>query len=1131
MLMNIPLRTVLVATFSALVIGAVGTVGILSYSAGQRAVTTLAGRLMTEIGERIEQHVVQSLRDLRGIVEINAALIHQGRLDLSDPGALDRHFATQTGLYTGVDSIGLITEQRELLMVARRAPDALLIRRFNAATDYRLHHYRADPGGRQGDLIESRQNYDPHNDPPGRPWYPIAREAGQGSWHMSVSLAKGQNRPELVSFYARPFSDASGTLRGVLVAGMTLNGISAFLQDLEVGTPGQAFVVDRRGRLVATSSGEIPFDNRSRTDHAQNVAVERRRLSAAASTHAVTAQATRALLARQPSLERLSAALGFAFEVEGRRYLAKAAPLSADMSHPDWLILVVAPRDDFTSLVGAQVKQPILLAGLAVLIAVLLGLAAAGAISRPLGQLSAATRRLAEGDFSQPLPLAPIRELRGLGKSFGAMTDRLRDAFAELNAVNQNLGAAEKALADHNRLLEQRVEERTAALLAAQHRVADTMAQVAASEAKFRAMFEQSPLGIVLVDRATGHLIEMNERLLQIIGRPRDDVLAAGWMGITHPEDLPAQREGLARLRAREIESFQIEKRYIRPDGSAVWVDLRITSVAMGADARPVLLCLVEDIQARRQAEEALRESEERFRTAFDTVCTGMCLVDLQGNLMQVNDEMTAIFGYAKQELESMTVNDLALPEDAALSPTFIHDAMQGVRKSATFEKRYRHRQGHIIHGVVAASLVCDGRGEPTYFISQIQDVSERKRYEHDLREARDAAEKANAAKSDFLAHMTHELRTPLHAILGFSEVLEAWEDRDAAIVTANTRNQDGLLLRRRRDLLAAIQRNGRDLLALVNDVLDLSRMESGRLSLETGPTDLPTLLRECVADLAAVARDKQLVLELDLDAMLPRAVQVDARRVRQILNNLLGNAVKFTLRGKVILQAAARSDPLNPERVTLILRVADTGPGISQARQELIFQAPTPSPAGRHAGAHRGSGLGLAISSKLARQMGGEISLDSVPDRGSCFTLTLPDVPLAVLPDCGGADGVDDSLNRRHTDAQAMPDIAVRDNGSGRAWALPSEAALVELRELAELGRTTRLEAWCKHWSAPECRPDFAADVLKLTHAFAHDRIIALVDACLEEYAAAPGPVQGSSQGIPIQPGPPIDISEDSAP
>lgn len=1103
--MNIPLRVVLVTTFTALVIGAVGTVGTLSYSAGQRAVTTLAGRLMTNIGERIEQCIVQSLRDLRGIVESNAALIQQGLLDPGDASALDRHFATQMGLHPGVDSVGLITEQREFLMVARHAPDALMIRRFNAATDYRLHHYRADPDGRQGDLIESRLNYDPHNDPPGRPWYPLARDAGQGSWHKSVSLAKGQSKPELVSFYARPFNDASGRLRGVLAAGMTLTGLGAFLQELGVGTQGEAFVVDRQGMLVATSSGAVPFDGRARADHADNVAVDPRRLPAAGSADAVIARATTELLAREPALSDFSGALDFSFDLEGRDYFVKVAPLSADISHPDWLILVVAPRDDFTGLVRAQLLEPILFTGLVLLIAVLLGLAAAGLISRPLRELSAATRRLAAGDFSEPLPLTFIRELRDLGESFGRMTRRLRSAFGDLDSLNQTLQVTQTELADHNRLLEQRVEERTLSLLEARRHIADAMAQVAASEAKFRGMFEQSPLGIVLVDPATGTPLEINDRFLQIIGRTREDLLDLGWKGITHPDDLAKELEYAARLRAGVISCFQIEKRYVRPDGALVWVDLTVASMANGAKDRLLHLCLVEDISSRQMAEEALRESEERFRMAFNNVITGMCLVDLQGNLVRVNNEMTVIFGYAQQEMEGMTVNDLAFPEDVDVSSSFIRDAIQGNRKSAIFEKRYRHRQGHVIHGLVASSLVCDAKGQPAYFISQIQDISERKRYERNLQEARETAEKANAAKSEFLAHMTHELRTPLHAILGFAEMLSRWEERDGARLAPNAQTQDSALLRRRGDLLAAIQRNGRDLLALVNDVLDLGRMERGLLRLEPRPMDLQRLLHECVADCAALAEDKQLALSLDVDSGLPRALLADARRLKQILNNLLGNAVKFTQHGQVMFQATATPDALDSERITLRLTVADTGPGIPQAEQETIFDAFTQGAGGPDKVAHRGSGIGLAISRTLARQMGGEISLFSEVGHGSRFTLVLPSVPLANPVEVeSGSVGADDSGHQEASTA-SVGMTQVSDPAPPSRLRAPPDGALSELRELAELGRTTRLEAWCDYWSAPRRRPVFAAEVLRLTHAFAHERIIALVDACRDHPAGSP--------------------------
>ena len=488
-----------------------------------------------------------------------------------------------------------------------------------------------------------------------------------------------------------------------------------------------------------------------------------------------------------------------------------------------------------------------------------------------------------------------------------------------------------------------------------------------------------------------------------------------------------------------------------------------------------MLLISFVDITAHRRAEAALRESEEKFRLAFYNANTGMCLVDLQGKIFKVNGKMSAIFGYSPRELERMTVNDLAFPEDRGLSPTFIREAAAKTRDSVTFEERYRHRQGHILYGQAASSLVRDARGQPRYFIYQVQDITARQ-------QAEAAAEKARRAKSEFLAQMTHELRTPLHAILGFAEVLNQMENHTGAPPADWNGDRD-----RRRELLGAIQRNGRHLLALVNDVLDLSRMEHGYLALKVRPTDLHALLHDSVDDLAPLAQNKGLALVLELDAGLPAWIEVDSRRLIQVLNNLLGNAIKFTEQGEVRLQVGATPEPDDPGQVELRFTVTDTGPGIAAADQDRIFAAFVQAVPG--ASAPPGSGLGLAISRQLASLMGGAIRLDSAPGLGSRFTLTLPGVPRLDGQGCEPIPSSADAISQRLT-GTPEPEFAASDP--------PPVEALRELRELAELGRTTRIEAWCRHWAAPDRQPAFAARVLQLALAFENDRIVALVDAGL---------------------------------
>ena len=871
---NISLRRLLIISFTSLVIGAGAAVGLLTFQASERAISSMAQQLMREINDRIDQRLGAQLAELRQVVQSTDALIHQGRLDWRDGPALERHFAAQLAVFSGVTTLAQVTEQREFRLLMRAGPTARILRRMDASTQFLLQRYEADPQGQPGELLETRDNFDPHNDPPGKPWYQAVRDQGRGLWLLSVSLARGQGQPELVSHYAQPSHDPAGQFQGVLGAGLTLTQIGDFLRGLTISPQGQAFLIDRDGLLIATSSGETPFDSRPLADHAQNVAVRHRRLAAVDSAHPVTAATARHLLTAAPGLAGLTAPQRFAFDFEGVRYLATAAPLAGDPSQPDWLILVVAPLEDFTTLIGNPVHQALPLIGLAVALATLLGLAAAGWISRPLQQLSAATRRLATGDFSQPLPTTPLQELQVVGEAFDVMRGRLRDTFTRLQATNQRLRVAEQALAGENRRLEARVAARTAELEQARVQLEEVLAQRTASEAKFRGMFEQSPLGVALFDPTTGQMLEVNERLLQLIGRSREDLASLGWTGITHPDDLPGEQALVARLYAGESDGFELEKRYLRPDGSPIWVDLTVASVAVSGKDQPLHLCLVEDINARKaaeaqvlaserqlrrildnmptaiavctlgrtgritylneqfertfgyrledipsvgdwarraypdaayrqrsldwwvgavetaaaaagqvesrefrvtcqdgterdvvisatvlddlllvsfldisarkQAEARLAESEERFRQAFEGANTGMCLVDLQGRLLQVNAKMSAIFGYRREELEGTSVKDLALPEDQAVSAAFIGEAIHGGGDSATFEKRYRHRQGHVIHGQVASSLVRDPQGQPRYFISQVQDITQRKQAEAALARSMADLEAAN---------------------------------------------------------------------------------------------------------------------------------------------------------------------------------------------------------------------------------------------------------------------------------------------------------------------------------------------------------------------------------------------------
>ena len=255
-------------------------------------------------------------------------------------------------------------------------------------------------------------------------------------------------------------------------------------------------------------------------------------------------------------------------------------------------------------------------------------------------------------------------------------------------------------------------------------------------------------------------------------------------------------------------------------------------------------------------------------------------------------------------------------------------------------------------------------------------------RQEEQLRRQKDDADRANREKSVFLANMSHEIRTPMNAIFGFGQLL----------AERVTDPQD-------RRYVDAIVTSGRSLLALINDVLDLSRVEAGRLEIRPQPTNLRDLVEGAVALFAQLAADKRLRLVTQIDPALPEALELDPGRLRQVLFNLIGNAIKYTDAGQVTVRVATRPEADDETRMRLVVDVEDTGQGIAVADRERIFD-PFVQASRQGEVAREGSGLGLSITRRLVRLMGGDILLDSIPGKGSRFRVRLPRVPLAPPPE-----------------------------------------------------------------------------------------------------------------------------------
>jgi len=396
----------------------------------------------------------------------------------------------------------------------------------------------------------------------------------------------------------------------------------------------------------------------------------------------------------------------------------------------------------------------------------------------------------------------------------------------------------------------------------------------------------------------------------------------------------------------------------------------RLVQIAGSVIAVALLLCAV--VLTRRAAADR-RAAEAQFRGSFEDAGIGMALVALDGRMFRGNRTLIELLGYPEVELTKLTFQEITHPDDLAADLKNVRDLLEGRARTYQMEKRYRHKDGHIVWVNLTVSLVRNAAGAPAHFISQIEDISARKRLEEELLAARDTALAAVRTKSDFLAAMSHEIRTPMNGIIGMATLL-----------------LDVPMPDEQREMVQVINQSADSLLGLINDILDISKMEAGKFSIDPEDFHFGDMLKATIAMLAPKAAQKKLSLSSQMDPRLTTPLFGDSRRIRQILTNLIGNAVKFTDRGEVTVQAQVTES--TPQGVKLKVTVRDTGMGISADAQKRLFQpfVQVDASTERRFG---GTGLGLAICRQLVDLMGGQVGVDSEPGRGSefWFTLALP--------------------------------------------------------------------------------------------------------------------------------------------
>ncbi len=493
------------------------------------------------------------------------------------------------------------------------------------------------------------------------------------------------------------------------------------------------------------------------------------------------------------------------------------------------------------------------------------------------------------------------------------------------------------------------------------------------SEQRKQSFFDNMLDSLIIID-VNGKIIEFNRASERMFGYDHDEVIGRDMMELIFPPSEQFRPQAAINRHTSTGEKGSmigqhVETELIRRNGQRLLALMSMQPIPLGG--QPAYTVLIHDITDRKNAEEELHYERYLFNKLLDSLPDYIWFKDRQGKFLRLSKALAQKFGYTSAK-EAIGLSDIDIFPEEFAKQGYADEmrVMNSRHPMIAKEENPTWPDGTSTWTSTSKSTLIDRAGQVIGTLGISRDITENKRAAESLKRAKEAAEAANRAKSDFMANMSHEIRTPMNAIIGMTELL-----------------LDGELTPTQRDYLTMVHDSGDSLMQIINDILDFSKIEAGKLEIADSPFDLHELIGNTMKALAVRAVQNNLELALRIDPNVPVAVKGDAHRIRQIIVNLVGNAIKFTHEGEVVLTVSRLEMP--GDDITLQFEVKDTGIGIAQDKMEAIFDAfeqADPSLTRQYGG----TGLGLTISGQLVRMMDGTIRVSSVLNEGSLFVFTI---------------------------------------------------------------------------------------------------------------------------------------------